>query len=255
MPNPQLSTVYDKSFFDDLTAGSGESAAICSSTVYNLLKPESVADIGCGRGEWLAAFKKLGVTNVLGLDGTDLPPEDLAINPSEYRIADLTAKQSFANDFDLTISLEVAEHLPESSAEHFVSMLTSLSPAVLFSAAIPGQGGVHHINEQWPAYWAKLFDQHNYGFCDVLRLPFWDDTRVKPWYAQNMLVYLDRSQAHRWPGLESKLSVPGETPRAMVHPEIFELRVTEAAKYRRRLDRLKPWKMITKKSTTREGRA
>lgn len=249
MTNPDLAQVYDKSFFDDLTTGSGESASICSSVVYNLLNSQSVADIGCGRGEWLANFKQLGATKVLGIDGTDLPSSDLLIDPSEYKIADLSTNISIDQSFDLAISLEVAEHLPKSSAEQFISMLTSIAPAILFSAAIPGQGGVHHINEQWPAYWATLFDKHNYGFCDVLRLGFWDDHRVKPWYAQNMLIFLDRSQALRWPELESQLSIPGMAPRAMVHPEIFELRVTEAAKYRRRLDRLKPWKLITKKNT------
>lgn len=191
----------------------------------------------------------MGATRILGIDGTDLPPSDLLIDKSEYRIADLSTSISIDQSFDLAISLEVAEHLPEPSAADFISMLTSLAHVVLFSAAIPGQGGVHHINEQWPDYWAKLFDQHNYGFCDVLRLGFWDDQRVKPWYAQNMLIYLDRSQSHRWPQLESHLSKPGETPRAMVHPEIFELRVTESATLRRRLNRLKPWKIITKKNT------
>jgi hypothetical protein len=49
--------------------------------------------------------------------------------------------------FDLAISLEVAEHLPEGSAGALVSTLIEAAPVVVFSAAIKGQSGTNHINE------------------------------------------------------------------------------------------------------------
>ena len=57
-----------------------------------------------------------------------------------------------------SISLEVAEHLSPGRAESFISDLCQAAPVVLFGAAIPGQGGVGHLNEQWQSYWANLFE-------------------------------------------------------------------------------------------------
>jgi 2-polyprenyl-3-methyl-5-hydroxy-6-metoxy-1,4-benzoquinol methylase len=56
-------------------------------------------------------------------------------------------------EFDLVVSLEVAEHLPASAADQFVNTLVKHGKKILFSAAIPGQGGQDHLNEQWPDYW------------------------------------------------------------------------------------------------------
>jgi hypothetical protein len=53
--------------------------------------------------------------------------------------------------------LEVGEHISESAANHFIESLTTHAPVVLFSAAIPYQGGDHHVNEQFLPYWVERF--------------------------------------------------------------------------------------------------
>ena len=71
--------------------------------------------------------------------------------------------------------LEVAEHIPPECADIFVESLTwGLAPVIMFSAAVPGQGGTLHLNEQWPAYWASKFAQHGYVLIDCLRPQLWD---------------------------------------------------------------------------------
>lgn len=67
---------------------------------------------------------------------------------------DLTQPLSLGRKFDLCVSMEVAEHLPPSRADSFVADLVGLAPVVLFSAAVPEQGGTNHLNEQWPDYGA-----------------------------------------------------------------------------------------------------
>ena len=90
------------------------------------------------------------------------------------------------------MSLEVAEHLEEEAADNFVRQLTKISDRILFSAAIPDQGGLHHLNERPPSYWAKKFKTYGFNQLDFLRPLFWDDERIEWWYRQNFLIYEKR---------------------------------------------------------------
>ena len=128
----------------------------------------SVVDVGCGAGTWLAACAALGITDYLGIDGL-YAAEVLQIPRDHFRVADLRQPLTFDRRFDLAMSVEVAEHLPPEAAPAFVQQLTSAAPIVVFSAAIPGQGGTRHLNEQWQSYWAGLFAQQNYFPLDTLR--------------------------------------------------------------------------------------
>jgi hypothetical protein len=65
----------------------------------------------------------------------------------------------------------------------------ALAPHVLFSAAIPGQGGNNHVNEQWQSYWADRFAAHGYGPRDIVRPAVRDDRSVAYWYRQNAVLY------------------------------------------------------------------
>src|SRR3954467_15812084 len=124
--------------------------------------PRTVLDVGCGMGQWAAAFAELGC-DVLGLDGEDIPEELLQIPRSNFRVVDLESTVDPPGQYDLTLCLEVAEHLTEGAGQRLVHFLTACSDLVLFSAAVPGQGGEGHINEQWPRYWQERFDAHGYG--------------------------------------------------------------------------------------------
>ncbi len=91
--------------------------------------------------------------------------------------------------FDLACSLEVAEHLPQAAAEDFVRLLVAAAPVVLFGAAIPGQGGPGHVNEQRQSWWAAKFARHGYVAVDCIRPAVWHVPDVEWYYAQNILVY------------------------------------------------------------------
>ncbi|HTU82550.1 MAG TPA: hypothetical protein VMF61_10495, partial [Candidatus Acidoferrales bacterium] len=121
--------------------------------------------------------------------------------------------------FDLAISLEVAEHLPESSAASFVATLTTLAPAVLFSAAVPFQGGEHHVNERWQSYWAELFERRGYTCVDCVRPRFWNDASIEFWYRQNTLVYVRAAQLERYSKLPKTLVGRPNYPFDVVHPD------------------------------------
>lgn len=133
---------------------------------------------------------ELGITDCLGIDGRYVDPSTLMFDRTHFMAHDLTVPLDIARSYDLAISMEVAEHLPESAADLFVQSLCSLSDAALFSAAVPGQGGNNHINEQWPDYWGRKFSQQGFRMVDCIRASIWDDDSVAPWYRQNTFLCL-----------------------------------------------------------------
>lgn len=177
--------------------------------------PHSVIDVGCGIGTWLSVFKKNGVESVLGIDGDNVNKEQLFshIKQDEFIEYDLRKPLLIDRKFDLVVSLEVAEHLPEEASDAFIKSLTQLGDIILFSAAIPNQGGDGHVNEQWPSYWQKKFVPDGFEVYDCVRPEIWSNEKVEWWYRQNVFVAVNR---------EVKVSLKGEgIIESLVHPENY----------------------------------
>ena len=177
-----MESIYNDEFFRESKKGSGLSADVIVPRVVQLCVPHevrSVVDVGCGLGSWLRVFQEHGASSVLGVDGDYVDRNALEIPQSCFRSHDLTTPLQIGRRFDLAVSLEVAEHLPPETADSFVDMLTGLAPVVLFSAAIPGQRGENHVNEQWPDFWAALFSMRHYAAIDCLRFGLLGDPRVE----------------------------------------------------------------------------
>jgi SAM-dependent methyltransferase len=212
---------YGDAFYQEIREGSCRSAKIVLPLVFALLRPQSVLDLGCGDGTWLAVAQELGVEDVLGVDGEYARPE-LQIPESSFVAADLRRPLRLDRKFDLALSLEVAEHLPADSADDYVGSLTSLAPAVLFSAAIPLQSGVNHVNEQWPEYWADLFERRGFTAIDCVRRQVWRDADVEWWYAQNTILYLSTERLAGAPELAAVHERHGGRPLSVVHPRKYD---------------------------------
>jgi SAM-dependent methyltransferase len=214
-PSTSIGEAYVAALTGIWAEGSLRSARRIVPMVTEMLTPTSVIDVGCGIGAWLVAFAEAGVADYLGVDGEYVRRSDLLIPQERFEAADL--EHGFASDrcFDLAVSLEVAEHLRAESAPTYVSSLVALAPAILFSAAVPGQGGIGHVNEQWPPYWGRLFAAHGYQPTDPLRSAIWNDADVEIWYRQNLLLYLD-------PELYERVGDgrPDDALRPVVHPDL-----------------------------------
>jgi SAM-dependent methyltransferase len=211
--------LYTEEFFDRHLEGSRRSALLVVPMIMDLVRPKRVVDVGCGRGTWLAAFRDYGAEEILGIDGDYVDPDRLEIAQHEFLACDLSSPLVLDRRFDLAVCLEVAEHLPEGSADNLVALLTSLAPVVLFSAAVPSQGGTNHVNEQWPDYWAARFEDRGYKLCDSIRDRIWDSPDVEWWYAQNILLFSRQQMATPEPAPN------GDRPRwpalRRVHPRLF----------------------------------
>lgn len=210
--------LYDTAFYDMVAPGSKRSAKVILPLVLKSM-PEAhrFLDVGCGSCEWLLTLNRLVPDHyTVGIDGH--PQNEHGI--SHYIRADISQPGSVAHVslYDLVISLEVAEHLPEERATSFVGELCQMGDVILFSAAIPGQGGVGHVNEQWPGYWVEKFESWGYQVSGALRFAIWDDTDVENWYRQNLLVAVRADQVQHYPNWF-------ETPLArvipLVHPVLY----------------------------------
>jgi SAM-dependent methyltransferase len=209
---------YSDRFYRKQSLESSESTQAVVPILLGLFRPDSVLDVGCGAGVWLKTFQDFGVTDVLGVDRSDVPPSSLAIDSEQFQPRDLTESMHLGRKYDLVISLEVAEHLPESVAETFVDNLTRHSDLIVFSAAIPLQGGTDHVNEQWPDYWNKKFLARGYKCFDVIRPRIWDMYRVAGCYKQNMFVFAKGASSL---GLDSVPQAKWPTPLCAVHPDLW----------------------------------
>ncbi|MFD2614797.1 class I SAM-dependent methyltransferase [Paenibacillus gansuensis] len=212
---------YNDTFFRTQATGSKRSSIEIVPFVMNLLPVKTVLDIGCGTGTWLSTFTEEGVLEVTGVDGDYVDTSLLAIPEERFIRYDLTHSLELGTTFDLVVSLEVAEHLSEEYASAFVQTLVRHGDVILFSAAIPFQGGRHHVNEQWQGYWAKLFAEHDYIPVDCIRKPMWENENVQWWYAQNTFVYVKRSRLHELPLLEQQHLLNPQPILNMVHPKLY----------------------------------
>jgi SAM-dependent methyltransferase len=214
---------YSREFFRNLSGDNLDDSLLdFARLLVDLIQPNSVIDVGCGIGALAAVFAKLGVTNIIGIDG-DWVPEDLLLIPKAWFIPfDLTKSYSPGRRYDLAVSVEVAEHLSQSDANTLVDTLTGLADIVAFGAAIPLQGGTNHQNEQWPSYWAKLFAERVYVPFDCVRPRLLGNSNVAELIAQNIILYVrgDRA-AELGPILLAQQTEWPAYPLPVVHPNQY----------------------------------
>jgi len=200
--------MYDDDFYATSRAGMINSAAALVPLLMTQCEwPQTVIDVGCGEGWWAVEFAKHDC-HAVGIDGGWHGAHQLEQRFIPHNLSDPLPD---LGKFDVVVCLEVAEHLRPARARSFIKDLCDLTTGyVIFSAAIPGQGGTGHLNEQWPSYWSKLFNENGFAVNSDFRFGIWDDDRIENWYRQNLMI------AYRGEQMSDPLSV--------VHPILYDAR-------------------------------
>lgn len=227
-------TTYNEKFFTWALDRTRSSAEAIVPLVVDRVAPHSVVDFGCGIGVWLEAFARRGIADYVGVDGDWLPRHALLFPQDRFVAARLDRPLQLGRSFDLAVALEVAEHLPAQRAATFVENLVAHAPCVLFSAAIPHQGGTDHVNEQWPDYWVTRFAAHGYEVVDGIRPSVWSNADVLPFYRQNVLVFATSDAIRAHPLLARDRGRTVEDQLALVHPELMESIAANPQEHERR---------------------
>jgi SAM-dependent methyltransferase len=203
---------YDSKFFATADRSAANSADAIIELLVRFLSIKSVLDLGCGRGLWLSKWLARGIEEAVGVDGPYVDAGSLYIPRNAFVPRDLSTQLSLGRRFDLVQSLEVAEHLDAKAADEFVDNLVRHGGLVLFSAAIPGQGGECHINEQPLDYWRSRFLAHGYEAFDFVRPQIKNNRKISYWYRNNILLYVHRSLIDSLPNSIAATRVPPGQP-------------------------------------------
>ena len=216
--------LYRQHFFDYQRVGSLASARVIVPLVLAHLKPRSVLDVGCGAGAWVRAWLDAGCAHVFGVDASYVRPQQLLFPSSRFRAVDVSAPFDAGRSFDLVQCLEVGEHLAPDASETLVDNLVAHAPAVLFSAAPPGQGGEHHVNERPYAFWRELFARRSFELFDFVRPRIAHRPDVEPWYRYNTLLFVRSDRMQELPASVAVTHVPRERPVPDLAPWRWRMR-------------------------------
>jgi SAM-dependent methyltransferase len=190
---PELSDVYPEQYFRRRRRYRGPYLQFARA-VEETWHPESLLDVGCGVGYLLEHFA--GRIPVLGVEGS---PGALRLQAPEVRRRcvrrDLTEEEpsQVALALEFAVSIEVAEHIPPEGEDAFLRWFAG-ARRVFLTAAPPGQGGRHHVNEQPPEYWqerlAALGLAPRPGPTDAWRKLARSRTPGCPWVVRNAMFFV-----------------------------------------------------------------
>ena len=148
-------------------------------------REKMILDVGCGPGLYTDALRAAGL-EAFGVDNDPRLVENAFLTH-----VDVTREMP-DRSFDVVLSLEVAEHIPEDLSTRYLAYLVLAEPQIIyFSAARPGQRGEGHVNCQSRAYWCARFHELGYWLD-----PDWTDRWLTfmrsgahmGWLTQNGLV-------------------------------------------------------------------
>ncbi|MBK9714136.1 MAG: class I SAM-dependent methyltransferase [Kouleothrix sp.] len=138
------------------------------------IRPRSVLDAGCAMGFLVETLRERAVDAF----GVDLSA--YAIGQAHPDVRPFcrvgSVAEPFPQRYDLIVSIEVLEHMPQAEAERAVANFCAHADDVLFSSTPLDYREATHVNVQPPERWAELFARHGF-YRDV----DFDASFLTPW--------------------------------------------------------------------------
>jgi hypothetical protein len=169
---------YDGGFFDAGRQYFEHGLPAWKDFVLNELKATSIADFGCGQGDWLEPLQ--GTIPVWGCDGY-ANEDHLRIDKENFRkvfLGDVTPEDLDVGERDVVMSLEAMEHVTSAKEDAFLDCMLSPNPRlVVFGVASgwgiydPTQFKVNRLGEQIPGGpdWHMQWGRHHVN-CQPVQL-------------------------------------------------------------------------------------
>lgn len=154
--------IYGKNFFIENKDEGTKNAVWLVPLLIRIFNFKNFLDVGCGTGHYLKACIDNGITDVYGIEGAPEAFNALLVDKKLVLQHDLREPLDLKRKYDLSLSIEVAEHIDGIYADNFVKILTHSSNVVL--TASDHFGGLAHVNPQPQAYWIKKFEKFGCQF-------------------------------------------------------------------------------------------
>lgn len=158
--------------------------ALCDAIIKTFSDVRTIIDIGCGDGYYTKRLTEHGF-ECIGFDGSPLTPE---ITNGICEVRDFS-EQVNMGEFDLVLSLEVGEHIPDKYEQVFIDNLICASKGyICLSWGVEGQQGVGHVNCRNNDYVIKeLFER---GFIySADKSQYLRDNSTLPWFKNTVLIF------------------------------------------------------------------
>jgi SAM-dependent methyltransferase len=157
-------------------------------------RPESSLDLGAGDGHYSQVLSEMGTDPAVAVE---VSPDALPVfgEGVQGMAHDLREPLDLERDFDLVICLEVAEHLPQESADVLCDTISRhCRGALLFTAAPPGQGGHGHCNLQPFSFWSSRLRSRGLALDDEATdriATSWKEILGEhlPWLSRNITLF------------------------------------------------------------------
>ena len=121
--------------------------------------PRLVYDFGCGYGEYLKDIFELGIEAM----GFEAHPNKIIYD--NIKELDLSIPVTLEKNADISISLEVGEHIPVEFEQIFINNIcNNTSNILILSWAIEGQSGNGHVNCRNNDYIISEMDKRGFIF-------------------------------------------------------------------------------------------
>jgi len=156
--------LYDDDFFAWHKKNAEGYSLITGAKLFKHYKPESVVDFGCGIGSYLQAAMGAGVKKIKGYEIGGEHSRKYVNKDIQKFIefnTDITRMINSGEKYDISICIEVAEHIePSGSAQLVNNIAAHTNKFCVWTAAPKGQDGCGHINGNTKNYWLDLFKEN-----------------------------------------------------------------------------------------------